>query len=238
MFQLETAPSLGHVAYSEALFCGELQYLREIKVWRERRDRLETKTSRRSHVNTNRATAVTVTVPTSTVADASTFPFFFFFFTSNCQCAACKSCFAWSAAQPAVRTNWLIMTWCLSSSIFDEARVLLAAAGSGADFQPFFLFLLSSCIPSLWLSRPPLQPVEQTQIFTVGAVVEGALRDWQEDAANHVRASLVGLVCCEWRVSGPCTFSSVARASFLIFTLKFNKCWLFVVSFSSCIIHV
>lgn len=43
------------------------------------------------------------------------------FFTSNCQCAACKSCFAWSAAQPAVRTNWLIMTWCLSSSIFDEA---------------------------------------------------------------------------------------------------------------------
>ena len=39
-------------------------------------------------------------------------------FTSNCQCAACKSCFAWSAAQPAARTNWLIITWCLSSSMF------------------------------------------------------------------------------------------------------------------------
>lgn len=63
------------------------------------------------------------------------FPFSFSV-TSNCQCAACKSCFAWSAAQPAVRTNWLIMTWCLSSSIFDEARVLLAAAGYEADFQP------------------------------------------------------------------------------------------------------
>lgn len=40
--------------------------------------------------------------------------------TSNCQWAACRSCFAWSAAQPAVKTNWLIMTWCLSSSIFTD----------------------------------------------------------------------------------------------------------------------
>lgn len=40
--------------------------------------------------------------------------------TSNCQWAACSSCFAWSAAHPAVKTNWLIMTWCLSSSMFTE----------------------------------------------------------------------------------------------------------------------
>ena len=40
--------------------------------------------------------------------------------TSNCQWAACSSCFAWSAAQPAVSTNWLIMTWCLSSSMFTD----------------------------------------------------------------------------------------------------------------------
>lgn len=40
--------------------------------------------------------------------------------TSNCQWAAWRSCFAWSAAQPAVKTNWLIMTWCLSSSIFTD----------------------------------------------------------------------------------------------------------------------
>lgn len=40
---------------------------------------------------------------------------------SNCQCAACKSCFAWSAAHPAVRTNWFIITWCFRSSIFAEA---------------------------------------------------------------------------------------------------------------------
>lgn len=43
-----------------------------------------------------------------------------FTLTSNCQWAACRSCFAWSAAQPAVKTNWLIMTWCLSSSIFTD----------------------------------------------------------------------------------------------------------------------
>lgn len=43
--------------------------------------------------------------------------------TSNCQWAACSSCFAWSAAQPAASTNWLIMTWCRSSSMFtDMAR--------------------------------------------------------------------------------------------------------------------
>lgn len=40
--------------------------------------------------------------------------------TSNCQWAACSSCFAWSAAQPAASTNWLIMTWCRSSSIFTD----------------------------------------------------------------------------------------------------------------------
>lgn len=40
--------------------------------------------------------------------------------TSNCQWAAWRSCFAWSAAQPAVKTNWLIMTWCRSSSIFTD----------------------------------------------------------------------------------------------------------------------
>lgn len=42
--------------------------------------------------------------------------------TSNCQCAACSSCLAWSAAQPAASTNWLIITWCLSSSMAPARR--------------------------------------------------------------------------------------------------------------------
>uniref|UniRef100_A0A0E9UPW0 Uncharacterized protein n=1 Tax=Anguilla anguilla TaxID=7936 RepID=A0A0E9UPW0_ANGAN len=29
-----------------------------------------------------------------------------------------EACFAWSPAQPAARTNWLIINWCLSSSMF------------------------------------------------------------------------------------------------------------------------
>ncbi|CAB0004769.1 unnamed protein product [Nesidiocoris tenuis] len=37
--------------------------------------------------------------------------------TSNCQCAACSSCFACSRAQPAARTNWLIITCSLSESM-------------------------------------------------------------------------------------------------------------------------
>lgn len=48
--------------------------------------------------------------------------------TSNCQCAACRSCFAWSAAQPAVKTNWLIITWCLSSSIFTDIAAVRSSA--------------------------------------------------------------------------------------------------------------
>lgn len=52
-----------------------------------------------------------------------------FTLTSNCQWAACRSCFAWSAAQPAVKTNWLIMTWCLSSSIFTDMATFHATRG-------------------------------------------------------------------------------------------------------------
>lgn len=37
--------------------------------------------------------------------------------TSNCQCAACSNCFAWSWAQPAASTNWLIITCSLNESI-------------------------------------------------------------------------------------------------------------------------
>lgn len=75
--------------------------------------------------------------------------------------------------------------------------VLLAAAGGEKqtfDRLSSFFFFFSRCIPSLWLSRPPLQPVEQTQIFTVGAVVEWAPRDWQEEAANQERAWPLGVV--------------------------------------------
>lgn len=78
--------------------------------------------------------------------------------TSNCQCAAWRSCFAWSAAQPAVRTNWLIITWCLSSSIFHQHRVLLAATGSRADFRPFGS-----------LSSPYLYPLPPPQSSTITA---------------------------------------------------------------------
>lgn len=51
---------------------------------------------------------------------------------SNCQWAACSSCFAWSAAQPAARTNWLIMTWCRSSSMFTDIAPIGALSGSAA----------------------------------------------------------------------------------------------------------
>lgn len=37
--------------------------------------------------------------------------------TSNCQCAACNICFAWSRAHPAAKTNWLIITCSLNESI-------------------------------------------------------------------------------------------------------------------------
>lgn len=36
---------------------------------------------------------------------------------SNCQCAACKSCLAWSLAHPAAITNWFIMACSFNASI-------------------------------------------------------------------------------------------------------------------------
>lgn len=67
-------------------------------------------------------------------------------FTSNCQCAAWRSCFAWSAAQPAVRTNWLIITWCLSSSIFRRTP-LAPTRGDWQTSDRFFpLFLRPGCV--------------------------------------------------------------------------------------------
>lgn len=55
----------------------------------------------------------------------------------------------------------------------DEARVLLRGVrllrNRLSDLVPL-VFLHSGRVPSLRLSRPPLQPLEQTQIFTVGAV--------------------------------------------------------------------
>lgn len=40
--------------------------------------------------------------------------------TSNCQCAACKSCFAWSLAQPAAITNWFIIACSFNVSILTK----------------------------------------------------------------------------------------------------------------------
>lgn len=68
--------------------------------------------------------------------------------TSNCQCAACKSCFAWSAAHPAVRTNWFIITWCLSSSI--SAGVCFRATSNSVS--PGMVFL--RCSLSAFLFQP------------------------------------------------------------------------------------
>lgn len=67
-------------------------------------------------------------------------------------------------------------------------------------FPTLSLFFTLVVFRFLFLSRPPLQPVEQTQIFTVGAVVEGASRDWREGAANQRRVPPVGFVCCKRRV--------------------------------------
>lgn len=50
---------------------------------------------------------------------------------SNCQCAACSSCLAWSAAQPAASTNWLIITWCRSSSMFTDMAGPVPEQGGG-----------------------------------------------------------------------------------------------------------
>lgn len=75
--------------------------------------------------------------------------------TSNCQWAACSSCFAWSAAQPAVSTNWLIITWCLSSSMF-------------TDMAPPRSPLRPPCALAPRLTRPPLASRPRLiQIFTV-----------------------------------------------------------------------
>lgn len=57
--------------------------------------------------------------------------------------------------------------------------------------------------------------VEQTQIFTVGAGVEAARRDWQEGAANQRRASPLGIVFCERIV--PCR-----RGLYYLLTLSFT----------------
>lgn len=61
-------------------------------------------------------------------------------------------------------------------------------------FDPFPLCLHSSCIPFLRLSRPPLQPVQQTQIFTVGAVVEGDTA-WLTEGRSQSNESIAGGIC-------------------------------------------
>lgn len=42
--------------------------------------------------------------------------------TSNCQCAAWRSCRAWSLAQPATITNWFIIACSFNLSILVEIR--------------------------------------------------------------------------------------------------------------------
>lgn len=44
-------------------------------------------------------------------------------FTSNCQCADCSNCFAWSLAHPAANTNWLIITCSFNESILRICRL-------------------------------------------------------------------------------------------------------------------
>jgi hypothetical protein len=84
--------------------------------------------------------------------------------TSNCQCAACRSCFAWSAAHPAVRTNWFIITWCFRSSIFAEA-------GYSKPFPLGWCSVLEVILlcttPFLSSTMETAQSAVKTQIFTV-----------------------------------------------------------------------
>lgn len=115
-------------------------------------------------------------------------------FTSNCQCAACKSCFAWSAAQPAVRTNWFIMTWCLSSSIFDEARVLLAATGSETDFRPLFLSVFARVVS---VSPPQSSTITAGPANTNIYCRSSSGRDiaWLTEGRSQSHESIAGGIC-------------------------------------------
>lgn len=91
-------------------------------------------------------------------------------FTSNCQCAACKSCFAWSAAHPAVKTNWFIITWCLSSSIF--AVVCFRATSSSVS--PGMVFLRCSLSAFLFQSSTITAGWANTNIYCMSAGVRSA----------------------------------------------------------------
>lgn len=97
----------------------------------------------------------------------------------------------------------------------------------------FSSFFTRVVFRSLCLSRPPLQPVEQTQIFTVGAVVEGTRLDWQKHAANHVRAPPVGLVCRKGRVSFRRVFIRLLPVNFDTYAHIKRKLFTFVKRFEN-----
>ncbi len=100
--------------------------------------------------------------------------------TSNCQCAACKSCFAWSAAHPAVKTNWFIITWCLSSSIF--AGVCFRATNNSIlPGTGFLRFILSA---SLFHSSTITAGWANTNIYCRSAGVTSArwLTEWRSQS--------------------------------------------------------
>lgn len=181
--------------------------LAEKKKYLEAGARAPDATNGRSDVNISRV--ANIKLPTPALKPYSPFSF-----TSNCQCAAWRSCFAWSAAQPAVRTNWLIMTWCLSSSIFDEARVLLAAAGYEADFLPF------SSLSSLWLYSVS---VPQSSTITAGSANtniycrsgSGRSMTWLTGARSQSRESIAGGICM-LRAEGLCSaFHQPAKKGYI-----------------------
>lgn len=55
--------------------------------------------------------------------------------TSNCQCADCRSCLAWSRAHPAASTNWLIITCSFKVSIFGPNSLLSSPTSCRVCFQ-------------------------------------------------------------------------------------------------------
>lgn len=84
--------------------------------------------------------------------------------TSNCQWAAWRSCFAWSAAQPAVKTNWLIMTWCRSSSMFTDMTAFYSTRSrfqAENETNKVRMLLRTECVPE----SPPQRFSSNNNIF-------------------------------------------------------------------------
>lgn len=110
------------------------------------------------------------------------------FLTSNCQWAACRSCFAWSAVHPAVRTNWFIITWFFRSSMFAETQYWKCNTESFPllGVQTLMLF-------SLTLAFPPIDHADTRQhtqrkskyLLYELKCPDWAPLDWQPTVANR-----------------------------------------------------